>query len=290
MWKINKQRGITLLELLLVIAVLAAMSVAGISYLREKALNAKIDKTALQMQMWMQAAIAYHHDNGKWPTSADVQAMMPTYMPENSDKSVWFSNAMPQIGLYSFDNTLPKATRTDLTLELPDISGISGTELANRISGKLPFAKVNGSTVYATVNLPGAPGPAPGLSTFLQIIPGEFRAGAAYVQSDPESNDFDKPFTKYLDEFKLIMKDKNICQPEAVKAYLQLTGFTTPRVWVHKDKSSAPMFINSLQINQGEKPKLVIDYSNQSGSEVKEDTVNIGTFMATIVCSASESI
>jgi prepilin-type N-terminal cleavage/methylation domain-containing protein len=67
--KLRKQTGFTLIELLLVIAVLAVLVTFGMSTYRERALNAKAEKVAQQMQLIMQAASNYYTRNNCWPNN-----------------------------------------------------------------------------------------------------------------------------------------------------------------------------------------------------------------------------
>lgn len=61
------QRGFTLIEMLLVIALISAIAVFSIGIYQQQATNFKIDKTALQMQQWLEGAKAYYVDCSIWP-------------------------------------------------------------------------------------------------------------------------------------------------------------------------------------------------------------------------------
>lgn len=67
--KIHKL-GFTLIEILFVIAILSVIASLGISVLQQRAQQAKIERTALQMQQLLQAGMAYKSDSVKqeWPT------------------------------------------------------------------------------------------------------------------------------------------------------------------------------------------------------------------------------
>jgi type IV pilus assembly protein PilA len=67
MEKTKKQTGFTLIELMLVLAVIAAISVIGLNAYRQQLTNFQVDKTALQMQQWLEAAAAYYVKNNAWP-------------------------------------------------------------------------------------------------------------------------------------------------------------------------------------------------------------------------------
>ncbi len=61
------QQGFTLLEVMLAIVVISTLAVFSIGMFQQQAVNAQVDKTALQMQQWLEAAKAYYVDNNAWP-------------------------------------------------------------------------------------------------------------------------------------------------------------------------------------------------------------------------------
>jgi prepilin-type N-terminal cleavage/methylation domain-containing protein len=154
----NKQRGFSLLEMLLVITVLATISVAGVSYLRDKTLNVKLDKTALQMQQWLQASMAYYVDKSDWP--ADTQALMDDgYIPNDIKyvRSVWYTG-VGKIGVYTIGPDT-HAKQVVLRLQLPNNVSY---EVAQRLAAKMPMADVDLNTktimVYGAIPGPGGGG------------------------------------------------------------------------------------------------------------------------------------
>lgn len=66
--------GFTLIELMLIIAVMAALVTVGIAAFSQKMQNAKIDQAALQMQTWLQAGLAFRVNDSldKWPTMENI--------------------------------------------------------------------------------------------------------------------------------------------------------------------------------------------------------------------------
>jgi prepilin-type N-terminal cleavage/methylation domain-containing protein len=80
MKQLTKQLGFTLIELMLVVAIIAAISVIGVNAYRQQLSNFQVDKAALQMQQWMEGAAAFYVDCGQWPgvpgsTSKDLTAI-----------------------------------------------------------------------------------------------------------------------------------------------------------------------------------------------------------------------
>jgi prepilin-type N-terminal cleavage/methylation domain-containing protein len=59
--------GFTLIELLLVVAIASILVSLGLSMMKQRSQEAKIEKTVLQIQQLLQAGMAYYIDNGCWP-------------------------------------------------------------------------------------------------------------------------------------------------------------------------------------------------------------------------------
>ncbi len=62
-----KQSGFTLLEILLVLAVVAVITVFVANGYQQQILNSRVDKTSIQMQQWLEAAKAFYVNCGAWP-------------------------------------------------------------------------------------------------------------------------------------------------------------------------------------------------------------------------------
>jgi len=65
------QKGFTLLELMLVIALIGVIMVFSLSIYQQQSVNFKVDKTALQMQAWLEAARTFYTNCGQWPGTVD---------------------------------------------------------------------------------------------------------------------------------------------------------------------------------------------------------------------------
>ncbi len=283
----NKPRGFSLLEMLLVIAVLAVISIAGISYLRDKALNLKIDKTALQIQQWLEASLAYQLDNGKPPKTvgdllpADCSNPSGTYyMPCGSQFSPWYNNTAA--GEYVLYNPQDEK-RLTVKLTLPDnVADGHAAEVAKRIAGKLPIADVSGTTMTASFTPGAGQGQAAGIQ-ILKIIPGIFVNGAAKVKSDPTQAGFDLSFEEYMDK----LKRQNLCaKPKMIRKYVHLTAFQGPEVYLRKWGTATGTIMN-LVINQDPdtaNASLKIDIEMGEDQKLVPETVNNGAFIATITC------
>ena len=73
------QHGFTLVELLLVIAVVSIMTAIGISTYRRHFQSTRAEKVSLEIQQVLEAAMAYHTDQGQWPAQRICQAPMHNY-------------------------------------------------------------------------------------------------------------------------------------------------------------------------------------------------------------------
>jgi prepilin-type N-terminal cleavage/methylation domain-containing protein len=72
--------GLTLIELIFVIAVIAVLGSMGILFYQHRMQDQKIEQTAQQMGQWLQAGMAYYVRNKKWPTGTDI-LITQGYMP-----------------------------------------------------------------------------------------------------------------------------------------------------------------------------------------------------------------
>lgn len=71
----NKQRtqiGVTLLEMLLVLAVISTVLVMILGYVTQKSAELRRDRVTLQMQQLLNAAMAYYVNNSSWPVQNGV--------------------------------------------------------------------------------------------------------------------------------------------------------------------------------------------------------------------------
>ena len=67
MKKHNKQKGFTLIEMMLVLAVIAIISMLALKTYQSSMMTTRIDKAAVEMQHILEAALAYNVDHQTWP-------------------------------------------------------------------------------------------------------------------------------------------------------------------------------------------------------------------------------
>jgi type II secretory pathway pseudopilin PulG len=141
--------GVTLIELLFVIAVMGILGTTGILFYQQYTQNQKIDKTINQMEQWGKAGMAYYTRSKKWPASTG-ELIQSGYMPEESDKlNPWCSG----IGCYTV--TPPTiGNRFAITAKINAAAGIR-----DMIAARVPYGISNNSngTITTTLNVPFAP-------------------------------------------------------------------------------------------------------------------------------------
>jgi len=81
--------GFTLIEIMLVMVVLGGILLYVISIVKSKTQEAEVEKTALGMQNWLQAASNYYTDKSQWP--ANFSDLYTRYFPEVAVCSPWFN-------------------------------------------------------------------------------------------------------------------------------------------------------------------------------------------------------
>ena len=137
----KKQAGITLIEVIFIIAIMGLLSTTAILFYQQWMQNQKIEQTVIQMGRWASASAEYYTRNNNWPP--DVNALMDQgYMPKNAaDSNPWCSKACYSI---SSNEQLMTITAT--------ISG--GDEIRTAIAARLPYATKTNTVVLSTVNVP----------------------------------------------------------------------------------------------------------------------------------------
>lgn len=145
----KKNSGYTLIELLLVVAVIAMIAALGVKTYRDKAQSDRINLAALGMQHVLESAMSYNVANkGNWPdqnwktgdcvvSNAADNPFIQTYLPNQSYQSnfgshyCWSGNAQ--------DNT-PTAPLFWVAMPVPGSDAPEATDLAKRIAARLPNA------------------------------------------------------------------------------------------------------------------------------------------------------
>lgn len=171
----KQQAAFTLIELLLVIAVIAAMAILGIAAYRQQVMNAKVQKAALQMQVWLQAAQDYYVDNGNWPGSdsatgdaTDAKSILETggYVDPNTGSAPpGLSLAYNPWGNVNSSDTTYTAQEYqnsqnsndplfEVSTTIPNTAEASPDAIAQMIAARVPMGSADGPVVTAYINKP----------------------------------------------------------------------------------------------------------------------------------------
>jgi prepilin-type N-terminal cleavage/methylation domain-containing protein len=155
MWQLIRKssKGVTLLELLLVMVIVGAMMAMGIGYIQQQTESLRIDKTAAQMQQILNAGLAYYVNNGAWPGSlgclqANGTNCTTQYLP-------LLTSPIPGASSYTIGSD---STGSLFYVQLTLTSGPRAVATAQILSGKLPLSNSTangGLTVISYVNIPG---------------------------------------------------------------------------------------------------------------------------------------
>lgn len=160
----NKRlRGVTLLEVLLVLVIAATMMVMLIGYVQQRTDELRRTRVSLQIQQILNAGLAYYVSNGTWPDSiATLQT--DGYLPPGTIKNPWGNNFIvygaPGTGLfYVASNVVNSTVAQVITGRLPlafmtDQAGATATPPTQSAGCNVsPFTGCN--FVVSTVNIPG---------------------------------------------------------------------------------------------------------------------------------------
>lgn len=155
MWRLRmmrqikqKQKGVTLIEILLVLAIMASLLILASGYMSSKISESRRDRMVLQMEQILNAGLAYYVNNGAWPGAGVVDSNNELekngYLPNTGTIMSPFSynyvvSSNTTNGTFSLCTTIPGTRNTPAT-------GGSGyytsTIEAGILAGRLPVAYV----------------------------------------------------------------------------------------------------------------------------------------------------
>lgn len=143
MRRIN-QYGVTLLEMMLVLVIASAIILMMIGYTTQRFEEQRRDKAALQMQMVLNAALAYYTNNSVWPQKGagyldDSELVKQNYVPKGI-KNPW-----------GFPLRAGSTSLTGANFYVTSMTGkgTNATSNAALIAGRLPFGMV---TIWSEYN------------------------------------------------------------------------------------------------------------------------------------------
>jgi len=164
---LSKHAGVTLLEIMLVLAIIGGIMVMAINYGTRQVAQQRRDKTAMQIQQILNAGLAYYNVNGAWPvTTCNFNSTNPSA-----------SGAAVDLSLLSGQGYLPTTVSNNAfghpyQINCDSVTGsvfyvitqISNSANALIVSGEVPLGyvsdsvgnpKMGGTYVTAQVTTPG---------------------------------------------------------------------------------------------------------------------------------------
>ncbi len=132
-----QKAGFTLLEILLVIAVVGILATLAVSQVKKQAENKRINRVATQFQYVMEAAVAYESADAdrKWPPAAAPanDSFIKNYLPNGNRKSALGED----FSWYGADGNSKKHPLFTVYLKVP---GADPMKTAQQIAAQLPNA------------------------------------------------------------------------------------------------------------------------------------------------------
>jgi len=161
--------GFSLIEMLLVLTIISAIIMTGMHYYQQKVIQDRIDKTTLDMQQILTAAMTFYVAKGVWPdgtpggapiqhildclagsgySSGGVTCDLPL-LPSSKPRSPWFALTGGNLQNYSVSyGTIPNDPKFYVWVTLGSTQYTKGTNTlyAQMIASKMPFGYTSSDT------------------------------------------------------------------------------------------------------------------------------------------------
>ena len=157
----HRVKGFSLLEVLLVLAIMATVMVSLLSYTTHKSDEMRRDRTVMQVEQILNAGLAYYVNLGSWPTA--LTQLQPNFLPSGAIINSW--GQVPSVGAPAVSPSNPGA----LFYVCTTITGQQAFTAATTIAGRLPIASAIDGTV-ASCQPPAAPTACSATSTSCTVI------------------------------------------------------------------------------------------------------------------------
>lgn len=144
MFKNIKNQGITILELLFVIAIIAVVGILGVSYLAKELDSFRVKRTVLQMQQILQGGVAYYVDSQHWPEAGNtytINSMTNSFSFYLSNLSAMQKNPW-MVDSYHWEYPGSDSKKGKFRV----FTDVGSNNLAQRVAGLLPMAILTDST------------------------------------------------------------------------------------------------------------------------------------------------
>lgn len=146
-----RPKGFTLVEMLLVLAIMSTVLVAILGYTTQKSDEMRRDRTVMQVEQILNAGLSYYLSFGAWPTKvADLQTKL--FLPSGTIRNAWGQSFT--IG----DNGSTPGSGTLFSV-CTTIQGTQSFSASTIIAGRLPLASATkgGSSSDPCPNTTGTP-------------------------------------------------------------------------------------------------------------------------------------
>jgi len=131
----HRAKGFSLLEVLLVMAIVATIMVSILSYTTQKSDEMRRDRTVMQMEQFLNAGLSYYVSFGSWPLKLmDLQNNL--FLPNGTIRNAW--GQVFTVGNNSTDANNPGSG--PLFSVCTTITGQQAFTAATIIAGRLPLA------------------------------------------------------------------------------------------------------------------------------------------------------
>ncbi len=150
---IKKNRGVTLIEIMLMIIVLALLSLYTFAKLQSRSQQLLERTAAVEMKNLLEASLAYYADFQHWPE--DLAALWETYLPQSAQCSPWpgeqeeaeeSNKRCPGKKLYQGQSD---GIFYSISVTVPS------SRMAAQLAARLPRGLVKDGTVSSSIRVPG---------------------------------------------------------------------------------------------------------------------------------------
>jgi len=149
-----KERGFTLLEMLLVLVIIASIMGMFIGYTLRKSEETRIDKMVMTTQQILSASLNFYNDHGSWTkctdadecifkTGGNIPLLMEGYVPDQDYTSLWPGGVDPTNDTY-IQFSAPSNPRFRVCI--PINAGSASRAIAETIASRLPLGTTTQTT------------------------------------------------------------------------------------------------------------------------------------------------
>lgn len=254
--RLIKTKAFSLIEVLLVIAIISVLATIGLSFANKYAERIKVQRTAFEIQQILEAGVEYYNANNAWPKQdqeGKITDEFKLYLPlaVESDlrlKNPWgnsytfLGNNFKFIVRTAFNNTniasqvealLPNAYRENISSKMVSAETLVGNslnEMPDKYINAIGSLTIDNSNLTSAIPLPNIPKCFAGKRSVVTVISG-IKFGSVIISPmtfSPENigvssvncpTDQDKPCTIYVKFFGLTCRmagEFNICPPSTI--------------------------------------------------------------------------